>query len=38
MRKLRHFLFDVVFILFFPLIAGFIRLDDWWHMRQREHG
>lgn len=35
MRKLKHFLFGIVFILLFPLIAGFIRLYDWWHMRQR---
>jgi hypothetical protein len=35
MDKLRSRLFDIVFLLFFPLVAAFIRVDDWWHMRQR---
>jgi hypothetical protein len=38
MRKLRPHLFDILFLLFFPLIIAFIRLDDWWHMRHRQEG
>jgi hypothetical protein len=35
MAKFRSHLFNIVFLLFFPVVVSIIRLDDWWHMRQR---
>jgi hypothetical protein len=30
-REIGRYLFDILFLLFFPLAIAFIRLDDWWH-------
>lgn len=37
MRTIKSRLFDVLFLLFLPLVIAVIRLLDWWYMRIRSH-